>query len=195
MPHPAAAHRWQGGDQQPRGCAQPHWHRREHLIQTRCQHTFRATWKKPLHQEVMDWTGMTMRRSSHICDSTEQCCHFNLADVGYLTSPGKLNVFLSCFPPIGKVWKSISKHLNFFFGCCFSFCLLEVSLSQIFQKGQLKLSREPDTEPARTLLGVSISQSNACYKNEAHNNSVLLGLTALHCWCLIVERNTYRECS
>lgn len=119
-----------------------------------------------------------MSRSSHTCAGyrEKQCCHLKLAGLGYLTSPGKLNGFSLCFPPIVKAWKSESKHLNSFF-CCFSFCLLEVSLPQIFQKGQLKLSRQPDTEPARTLPGVSISQSNGYYEN----NTVLLGFTALQC--------------
>lgn len=117
-----------------------------------------------------------MSRSSHTCAGyiEKQCCHLKLAGLGYLTSPGKLNGFSLCFPPIVKAWKSESKHLNSFF-CCF--CLLEVSLPQIFQKGQLKLSRQPDTEPARTLSGVSISRSNGYYEN----NTVLLGFTALQC--------------
>lgn len=154
--------------------------------------TFHATWKKPWHWEVMDWTGTTMSRSSHTCAGyrEKQCCHLKLAGVGYLTSPGKLNGFSLCFPPIVKAWKSESKHLNSFF-CCFSFCLLEVSLPQIFQKGQLKLSRQSDTEPARTLSGVSISQSNGYYEN----NTVLLGFTALQCWCLLVEGSMYKQCS
>lgn len=103
--------------------------------------TFHATWKKPWHWEVMDWTGTTMSRSSHTCAGyrEKQCCHLKLAGLGYLTSPGKLNGFSLCFPPIVKAWKSESKHLNSFF-CCFSFCLLEVSLPQIFQKEQVSLA-------------------------------------------------------
>lgn len=84
--------------------------------------------------------------------------------------------FLIMFPTNCEGLEKRKQTFKLFF-CCFSFCLLEVSLPQIFQKGQLKLSRQSDTEPARTLSGVSISQSNGYYEN----NTVLLGFTVLQC--------------
>lgn len=106
--------------------------------------------------------------------------YLKLAGVGYLTSPGKRNAFSLCFPPIVKTGESESKHLNSFL--LFLFICWKYNCLRYFRKGK-KLSREPDTKPARTLLGVSISQSNTSYENEAHNKC----FTVVYCTTLLMS--------